>query len=151
MANQEKQMLPDERIKAFLASGQSQAAWCQEQGLQANQLGYWLRKYEARMSQSSGKRWVSMESESHSHSGVSLSIGNIVLDIEPGFVRQVLVSRDRRAERVSKTTPFNSDCQHFWRFLHSCVSVQIDELESHHLTYDHHHLPLALPNLFHTL
>jgi len=91
MAKQEKQRLWEERIEAFLASGQSQRAWCQEQGLRANQLGYWLRKYKARMSQSAGKRWISMESESHSHSGVSLRIGNIVLDIEPGFSRQVLV------------------------------------------------------------
>ena len=91
MANQEKQRLWEERIEAFLASGQSQRAWCQEQGLRANQLGYWLRKYRARMSQPSGKRWVSMESGFHSHSGVSLRIGNIVLDVEPGFNQQVLV------------------------------------------------------------
>jgi transposase-like protein len=91
MAKQEKQRLWEERIEAFLASGQSQRAWCQEQGLRANQLGYWLRKYKARMSQSAGKRWISMESTSPCHSGVSLRVGNIVLDIEPGFSRQVLV------------------------------------------------------------
>lgn len=90
MANEEKQKLWDERTKAFLASGQSQRAWCEEQGVPENRLRYWLRKHKARMSQSTGERWISMEPVSPFHSTVSLRIGNIVLDVEPGFSQQVL-------------------------------------------------------------
>jgi hypothetical protein len=38
IGNKAKQQLWDERIKTFLASGLSQRAWCQKQGLPEHQL-----------------------------------------------------------------------------------------------------------------
>jgi len=94
MANQEKQVLWNERIEAFLASGLSQRAWCQEQELPLHQLNYWLRKHRTNPEHPSACRWVSMESvrpSSSSVSGISLRVGHISLDIEPGFDQQTLV------------------------------------------------------------
>lgn len=89
--NKTKQELWDERIESFLASGLSQRAWCQEQELPEHQLRYWLYKYQARTVQPATNRWVSMDPASTtSMSGVSLRVGNISLDVEPGFDQQVL-------------------------------------------------------------
>ena len=44
MGNREKRELWVERIDRFLASGQSKATWCQEQGLPIHQLRYWLAR-----------------------------------------------------------------------------------------------------------
>lgn len=46
MEGKERRRLWKERVEVFLASGQNQRAWCQEHGLPAHQLGYWLRKFK---------------------------------------------------------------------------------------------------------
>lgn len=89
MSNLDKQRLWDERIQAFLASGQSQRAWCDEQGLSQHQLSYWLRKHRAKELRSAGTRWVNLNSSASS--GVSLRIGEIVVEVQPGFSQQILV------------------------------------------------------------
>ncbi len=86
----EKQKLWDERIEVFLASGLSQAAWCREQGLPAHQLSYWLRKSKNSISAAANNRWVSVPNTTAGKSGVSLRIGKIALEIEPGFDAGVL-------------------------------------------------------------
>lgn len=91
MSNQAKQILWNERIDSFLASGLSQRAWCQEQGLPPQQLSYWLRKHHRKEGHPGTSRWVSIDAISTSSgSGVSLRVGTITLDVEPGFDQQVL-------------------------------------------------------------
>lgn len=90
MANQEKQRLWNERIEAFLASGLSQAAWCREQGLRENQLGYWLRKRSVAAAALTNKGWIRVHAAMPHKSGVSLRVGSITLEIESDFDGQVL-------------------------------------------------------------
>ncbi len=90
MVDLEKRKLWEERIEAFSASGLSQAAWCREQDLPAHQLSYWLRKLKSGTSIARNNRWVSIPITTTEKSGVSLRIGNIALEIEPGFDTKVL-------------------------------------------------------------
>ena len=90
MVDAEKQKLWEERLEIFLDSGLSQAAWCREQGLRSNQLGYWLRKLKPGASVPNNTRWVSMQVPVSRESGVSLQVGNINLKIESGFDEQTL-------------------------------------------------------------
>lgn len=93
MEGKEKRRLWKERVEVFLASGQNQRAWCQEHGLPAHQLGYWLRKFkdEARELPPDNDRWVSLPGTASFGSGVSLRIGDLVVDVESGFDKQLLV------------------------------------------------------------
>ncbi|NLJ79930.1 MAG: IS66 family insertion sequence element accessory protein TnpB [Firmicutes bacterium] len=75
-------------MKPFSASGLSQAAWCRKQDLPARQLSYWLRKLST--STARNNRWVSVPITTAKKPGVSLRIGNIALEIEPGFDTIVL-------------------------------------------------------------
>ena len=79
-----------ERIEVFLASGLSQRAWCEQQGLWPNQLSYWLRKLRGEASPSRNDRWINLNTIAPSSSGISLRIGNAVLEIERGFDPEVL-------------------------------------------------------------
>ncbi|HOA53955.1 MAG TPA: hypothetical protein PKI05_17005 [Thermogutta sp.] len=58
MSEKTKRELWAERIEAFLASGLSQRAWCQEHGLRQNQLGYWLRKLKPELAMPKKSRWI---------------------------------------------------------------------------------------------
>ena len=89
MSNKQKQELWNERIQEFRASGLSQKAWCEKQGLQIGQLGYWLRKSKTEANRSNG-RWLTLSTIAPSGSGISLRIGSMVLEIERGFDQEVL-------------------------------------------------------------
>ena len=93
MVTQDKRQLWEERVKAYLASGQTQKAWCLEQGLPVHQLQYWLKRFKAeRVLVSSGSgRWVSLPDSIRTGSGVSLRFGDVVLEVERGFDQDVLV------------------------------------------------------------
>lgn len=89
MSNKQKQELWNERIQEFRASGLNQKAWCEEQGLQIGQLGYWLRKSKTEANSNNG-RWLNLNTIAPSGSGISLRIGSMVLEIERGFDQEVL-------------------------------------------------------------
>lgn len=90
LSNKQKQELWNERIKDFRASGLSQKAWCEQEGFNAGQLGYWLRKLQAATEAPNHSRWVNIEAIAPSGSGISLRIGNVVLEVERGFDQKVL-------------------------------------------------------------
>ena len=90
MTEKSKQELWAERIEAFLSSGLSQRAWCEQQGLRPSQLRYWLRKFRTETKQGTLVRWLSLDAVAPSGSGVSLRIGNVVLEIQRGFDQEVL-------------------------------------------------------------
>lgn len=90
MTEKTKQELWAERIEDFLASGLSQRAWCEQQGLRPNQLRYWLRKFRAETGPGTHIRWVSLDAIAPSGLGVSLRIGNVMLEIQRGFDQEVL-------------------------------------------------------------
>ena len=89
MSNKQKQELWNERIQDFLASGLSQRAWCEEQGLRVGQLGYWLRKSKTEAN-SSNVRWLSLDTITPPGTGISLRIGSVSLDVARGFDQEVL-------------------------------------------------------------
>ena len=79
LANRAKQELWEERVQSFFASGLSHKAWCQEHNLPEHQLGYWLRKLQPDKIEAGSNRWVAVESNCFSDTGVSLQIGDVVL------------------------------------------------------------------------
>lgn len=84
-----KQKLWNERIQDFLASGLSQRAWCEEQGLPAGQFGYWLRKFKTEANSSNG-RWLSLDPITPPGTGISLRIRSVSLAVARGFDQEVL-------------------------------------------------------------
>ena len=90
MSNKQKQELWNGRIEDFRASGLSQKAWCDQEGLPVGQLGYWLGKLDAATDATSNSRWVNLETIAPSGTGISLRIGSIVLEVERGFDQEVL-------------------------------------------------------------
>lgn len=93
MGDNDKQRLWRKRVEVFLASGQNQGAGCQEHGLPAHQLGYWLRKFknESQELPDEDNRWVNLQGTVPFSSGVSLRIGDLIVDIESGFDKQLLI------------------------------------------------------------
>jgi len=88
MASEDKRKLWEERIDDFLVSGQTQKAWCQDQGCSVYQLQYWLRKLGVSRAEARRRRWVSLQTRSGS--GISLRVGHVVLEVEQGFDPEVL-------------------------------------------------------------
>ena len=58
---QQLRQLWAQRVEAFLDSGMSQRAWCEQHGLRPNQLGYWLRKFRSEQIAENSPRWISLE------------------------------------------------------------------------------------------
>lgn len=85
----DKRALWQERIQAFQYSGLSRRAWCLEQNLPEHQLGYWIRKLQPK-EEMSNQRWVGIEPSSLSETGVSIQVGDVVLDVKRGFDHQFL-------------------------------------------------------------
>lgn len=90
MSNKQKQELWSERIKNFHSSGLSRKAWCEQEDFNVGQLGYWIGKLAAATDAPSNSRWVNLEAIAPSGSGISLRIGNVILEVERGFDQQVL-------------------------------------------------------------
>ena len=93
MTEQERQQLRQlwaQQVEAFLDSGMSQRAWCEQHGLRPNQLGYWLRKVRSEQIAGNSPRWISLEAVPATSSGVALRIGNVALELQRGFDQEVL-------------------------------------------------------------
>jgi len=91
ISHSEKRALWNERIKEFLASGQSRQAWCRDNDVSAQQLGYWLRKSQSsHENQTETSRWVSMNASCSASSGITMRVGDIILEVQRGFDPQVL-------------------------------------------------------------
>ncbi|NMB38124.1 MAG: IS66 family insertion sequence element accessory protein TnpB [Firmicutes bacterium] len=92
---EQKHQLWKERISEYESSGLSIPAWCKEQQIPAHQMRYWLRKFEepnkSALKSKKTSRWVELDTHKLSGSGVSLRVGSVVLDIQQGFDRQLLV------------------------------------------------------------
>ena len=88
----EKTKLWEERIDDFLSSGLTQKAWCEEKGIPGHQLGYRLRKYKSKDVKQPTNRWVNLPTSHVIGSGVSLKLGKVVLEVEPGFDEQTFSS-----------------------------------------------------------
>ena len=86
ISHSEKRALWNERINEFLASGQSRQAWCRNNDVSAQQLGYWLRKSQSSPeNQAESSRWVSMNASSSADSRITIRIGELSLEVERGF------------------------------------------------------------------
>ena len=91
ISHSEKRALWNERINEFLASGQSRHAWCRNNDVSAQQLGYWLRKSQSSPeNQAESSRWVSMNASSSADSRITIRIGELSLEVERGFDPKVL-------------------------------------------------------------
>lgn len=91
ISHSEKRALWNERINEFLASGQSRQAWCRNNDVSAQQLGYWLRKSQSsHENQAESSRWVSMNASRTASPGITIRVGELALEVERGFDPKVL-------------------------------------------------------------
>lgn len=90
MVDKAKQDLWRQRVADFLATGDSRRAWCEKHQLPLHQLGYWLRKFHGDGAGPSRQKWIALERIRPIRAGVSLRVGSLNLDVEPGFDEQVL-------------------------------------------------------------
>ncbi|MCL6481795.1 MAG: helix-turn-helix domain-containing protein [Firmicutes bacterium] len=99
MSRQELRELWEQRVAEFRASGQSVATWCAARGIPPHQLHYWLRKFsdDRPVERTSSVRWLSVqvdESPIPSTDTVVLRVGNVEIEVKPGFdpllLRQVV-------------------------------------------------------------
>ncbi len=98
--NNTKQELWEERVESFLASGLSRRAWCLEHKIPEHQLGYWVRKLNAKPFELESKRWVGIPTASDADTGIHLKIGEVTLTVKPGFDHQLLADLIRTLTTV---------------------------------------------------
>ena len=89
MSKQQLHQIWSARVAEFKASGQSVTAWCAEQDLKPHQLRYWLRK-----DRESGKptEWIPLNSGNNTGAAVTIRIGQVVVEVHPGFDPTLLLS-----------------------------------------------------------
>lgn len=114
MRREEKRAVWRRQIAEFRASGMSnRAEWCRQQGLDPDQMRYWIDRLGAIETEATDSgteemvilpQWPSMSvadqgtddktisrhSQENGGSLVSLRVGPVVVDVQPGFDRQVL-------------------------------------------------------------
>jgi hypothetical protein len=84
----------DARIAAYVASGLSIARWCKENDIPDHQLRYQLQKrnsHHDNPTSPDSSRWVALQMNPSSISGVTLRVGAVNVDVQPGFDAKVLV------------------------------------------------------------
>lgn len=90
-----------ERIKAYKASGQTQAAFCRENNLNIKQLCYWLRKYrsiEQEQNNNCDKNpsWLTFDIKSSLNQTqgnvINVRVGKAVVEINPDFDKNHLLN-----------------------------------------------------------
>ncbi len=77
-----------ERIRAYRDSGQTMQAWCAAQEISLYQLKYWLRKLSPGKRKAPATTWVTVAPTPHPSpeaSSLVVRIGNVSIDIRPGF------------------------------------------------------------------
>jgi hypothetical protein len=83
------------RVEAFKCSGQSVAAWCEANNLKPYQLWYWLRKLRSAEKPALMSRWLPVEvrddGAGSGGDGLSVRVGQAVVEVEPGFNPSFLV------------------------------------------------------------
>lgn len=96
MTQAEKQALRilwKERVRDFRASGMSAVSWCKEHQLKTHQLWYWIQQYEKPNQPKPSPAWIPIridESPQPIEDRLLLRLGEITLEVKPGFNRQLL-------------------------------------------------------------
>lgn len=91
MTKAEQQNLWAARVEEFRMSGQSVPAWCTDHDLKPHQLRYWLRK-KVRTSSETTFSWLTLDlSEADFQSSLLLRVGQVVLEVRPGFDPKLLL------------------------------------------------------------
>jgi len=90
MSKDELHRIWSARVAEFKVSGQSVSAWCTEQGLKAHQMRYWLRK--DRESSELPMEWLPLDVGNNSETTVTVRVGQVALDVNPGFDPKLLLS-----------------------------------------------------------
>jgi hypothetical protein len=90
MSKEELHSIWSARVAEYKESGQSVSAWCAEQGLKAHQMRYWLRKDREPIEQP--MEWLPLDLSDNSESTVTIRVGQVVVDVHPGFDPKLLLS-----------------------------------------------------------
>ncbi|MBE3576228.1 MAG: helix-turn-helix domain-containing protein [Limnochordales bacterium] len=97
MTNTEQREEWQARVTAFLASGQTVAAWCRAQGIKPHQMYYWIRRLApvpARTKKAS--QWLPVVVDDrelpHTGNGLLVRVGSAVIEVQSGFDPELLTA-----------------------------------------------------------
>ncbi len=94
MAKQELDVAWQAKIKEFRASGQTQAAWCEENGIKLHILKHWLIKSK-RQPVIDKANWVELKlpkKEEKQYSSIIVKIGSASIEVHSNFEPELLSS-----------------------------------------------------------
>lgn len=106
MAKTEERAVWQARVAAYRGSGQTVAAWCRSQGINAHQMYYWIQRLNASAPPSASKpaRWLPLVVEDQETSsagkGLLVRVGPAVIEVPAGFDPELLTA----VVRVLKTS-----------------------------------------------
>jgi len=78
----------EHRMAAYKSSGQSARRWCAENGVNATQLYYWLKKESTPAEQA----WLPVEiKEPGTESTMNIRVGEVTIEVKSGFDPELLL------------------------------------------------------------
>jgi len=85
-----------DRIAAYKASGLTQAAFCEAQGVSTRQLSYWLRKETMQqISPEKTTRWLPVklidQGSTSGDNSLHIKLGPAIVEVRPGFDQKLLL------------------------------------------------------------
>lgn len=84
----------DQRVANFKQSGLSVKKWCDQEGLKANQLRYWLKKLDESREVAEKPQWIPVtlvhpQSEGNKKA-LPIKIGKVIIEVSPGYDPELL-------------------------------------------------------------
>lgn len=77
------------KVEAYKASGQTQLAFSEGNGLHLKQLSYWIRKIRKEEVSEKATQWMPVEVHDHNsnyqNSLLNIRLGQVVIEVTPGF------------------------------------------------------------------
>lgn len=81
----------EQRLSEFEQSGQTITAWCRHNKVRTNQFYYWRRKLRQEKGQDQSQiKWVAVTHNLVKTSGITITLGQIKVEINPGFDQKLL-------------------------------------------------------------
>lgn len=82
------------RVANFKESGLSVKKWCDQEGLKANQLRYWLKKLDKDSEVAEKPQWIPVTVEQpqseDNKKALPIKIGKVVIEVGPGYDPELL-------------------------------------------------------------
>lgn len=78
----------EQRISDYIASGQSQAKWCEENEISYHQFGYWKKRLKDQSTEKTNNSWVPViveEPKTARCESLLIKVGSVSIEVNAGF------------------------------------------------------------------